>query len=198
MRTEDDSFIEPAWSAPLDAAAALRKIPEDASVAGMFLAPLSEGAKKLGTVLPSARDRYLPFQFYPMREHAKLMVEAAAVLFPKVPLRTALRKFGKLAPRSMLESTIGRVVLGSASNVEQTLAAMVRTYPLHIRPSQAELTRFTPGRAIVRLTDVYYFLDSHHVGAFEGAMYFAGKRQTHVRIRVASTSAADFLIAWET
>ncbi|MET0343542.1 MAG: DUF2378 family protein [Polyangiales bacterium] len=196
MQIRDEGFVEPPWGAPLDAAAVLRKVPESASVAGMFLTPLSEGAKRAGAALPSARERYLPFQFYPMREHVKLMIEAAPVLFPKVPLRTALRKFGKLAPRSLLESTIGKVVLGSASNAEQTLQAMVRTYPLHIRPAQAELTELAAGRAIVRLTDVYYFLDSHHVGAFEGALHFAGKR-CQVRVRAASASAADFLIVWE-
>jgi uncharacterized protein (TIGR02265 family) len=194
----DQGFVDPPWGAPVDVPRILRQIPETGQVAGVFLQPLADGARRCNVTLPSARERYRHFAFYPMREHVQLMVEAAPVLFPNRPLRSVLCKLGRLAPRSLLESTIGKVMLGSAGDVEMVLGAMVKTYPLHIKPSQVELVECRPGSAVVRLSEIHYFLDSHHVGCFEGALRFAGMKQGKVRIRSYSSTAADFLLTWET
>ena len=44
------------------------------------------------------------------------------------------------------------------------------------------LAENVPGRARVRLEGVHHFLDSHHVGVFEGALY-ACKAKGTVEIR---------------
>jgi uncharacterized protein (TIGR02265 family) len=105
-------FVEPPWQAPLDAEAEIARIPEDATISGMFLAPLAVEAKRQGFTLPSARERYLPFKFYPLREHSRLLVETCERLFGDRPLRQALRKLGRGAPAALVSSTLGRVVLG--------------------------------------------------------------------------------------
>jgi hypothetical protein len=72
---------------------------------------------------------------------------------------------------------------------------MAKAYPLNARPSNVTVLETGPGRAVVRLEDVHYFLDSHHVGTFEGALKFAGVAG---RVLIASKSAtcADLLLEW--
>ena len=189
------NFEEPPWSAPLDIAAALRAIPESATVTGMFLIPLVERARSQGITLPSARARYVPYSFYPLREHAHLLVETCVRFYPSLPMRQALRRLGLGAPDALVTSVVGKVVLGSAVGVEQAITAMVRAYPLNLRPGSTEVLSMTPQDAVIRLRDIYYFLDSHHVGAFEGILKFVGKTGS-VRICQYSESAADLLCTW--
>jgi uncharacterized protein (TIGR02265 family) len=199
MRTSVESrfrsFVEPPWSAPLDAHAVLRAVPESASIVGMFCDRVVNVAKLQGKPLPSAREKYTPYKFYPLREHAQLVLEACPRLYPSLSLRQALRKLGRAAPQALIGSTIGKVTLGAASGVEETLRAWAKTYPLHLRPGFAELAEVSKNHAIVRLTDVHFFLDSHHVGSFEGLFKFLELRAT-VKIHSFSPSAADLLCTW--
>lgn len=188
-------FVEPPWHAPLDAEAAIREVPETATISGMFLAPLVLEAKRRGKALPSARDRYVPFTFYPLREHCRLLVETCALFYRDRPLRAALRKLGRGAPKALVESTLGKVVLGSAQGVDQIVSAMAKAYPLNARPSRVEVLEVRSRRAVVRLEEVHYFLDSHHVGAFEGVLKFAGV-EGRVLIASRSSSSADLLLEW--
>lgn len=192
----DARFVEPTFRAWLDPTAAVRAVPESASIAGMFVSALAEEARSRRLPLPSARARYLPMRFYPLREHVQLLVEAAATLCGDMPLRAGLRVLGRGAPQSLLESTVGKIVLGSASGVQQVVAAIVNTYPVHIRPSFAAVLEEGDGRMVVRLEQVHFFLDSHHVGVFEGALRHAGVRG-RVRIHQHSDTAADLLLTWQ-
>ena len=189
-------FVDPPWSAPFDASAALRGIPETATVAGLFLEQLADAARRDGKSLPSARERYLPFRFYPLREHASLLLEASARMYGNVPIRQALRKLGRAAPKALLTSTLGKVVLASAAGPEEVISAMVRAYPINVRPCRLSVLDVGRGRAIVRVEELSFFLDSHHIGAFEGALTYAGKRGA-VKICAYSPVAADLLCTWE-
>jgi hypothetical protein len=53
-----------------------------------------------------------------------------------------------------------------------------------------------PDWAVVRLDKVFYFVDSHHVGSFEGILRFAGVKGT-VRIASRGSASADLLLAWD-
>jgi uncharacterized protein (TIGR02265 family) len=189
------TFAEPSWHAPLDVAATMRSIPVEATMAGMFFEPMVREAARCGAQLPSARDRYVRFQFYPMREFAQLAAEAAPVLFPNKSLRIGLRKIGRAAPQAMIASTIGKVTLGSAEGVHALIHAMVTTYPIYVRPCNAQVLETKEGLAIVRLQDIHYYLDCHHVGVFEGVMRHAGVRGK-VTIRMQGPAAADFRCTW--
>ncbi|MDB4987683.1 MAG: hypothetical protein JWN04_2861 [Myxococcaceae bacterium] len=195
MTVGHQTFVEPPWRAPLDVPAVMRAIPETATISGMFMAPLAEHARRLGKPLASARERYVPFRFYPLREHATLLVEMCAKHYPTTPLRQALRRLGRAAPTALAASTIGKVMLSSASGVEDMIRALVKTYPLNLRPGRLEVIEFGHRSVTLRLEEVYYFLDSHHVGTFEGIMKFAGKEGT-VRICSYSATAADFVCTW--
>jgi hypothetical protein len=52
------------------------------------------------------------------------------------------------------------------------------------------------GRSVVRLEDIHYFLDSHHVGTFEGVLNFA-RVEGRVSIAKRSRAAADLLLEWD-
>jgi uncharacterized protein (TIGR02265 family) len=190
------NFVEPTWSTPLDVPQLLRAIPETATISGMFMEPLAEAARRKGKPLPSARERYVPFRFYPLREHSQLLVEMCQKHYHPMPLRQALRKLGRAAPDALVASTIGKVMLNSATGVEDMIRALIKTYPLNLRPGRLDMIENGPHHAILRLEEIHYFLDSHHVGTFEGIMRFAGKQGT-VRICSYSTTAADFLCEWE-
>src|SRR5262252_4083855 len=109
----DVRFVEPRWDAPFDDEAELAAIPESSTISGMFLAPLVAEATRRGITLPSARDRYVQFKFYPLVEHARLLLETCARIYPDRPRRMALRKLGRGAPQALVATTLGRVVLGS-------------------------------------------------------------------------------------
>jgi uncharacterized protein (TIGR02265 family) len=196
VSAEGRPFMEPPWEAPLDAERALAGIPADATISGMFFVALVAGAKSRNVVLPSARDRYVPFNFYPVTDLGRLLVEAAQRFYSGRTLRQALRALGRAAPEAFLSSTLGRVTLGSTAGVHAAVAAMANAYDLNLRPSRVSTLDTGPDWAVVRLDKVFYFVDSHHVGSFEGILRFAGVKGT-VRIASRGPASADLLLAWD-
>jgi uncharacterized protein (TIGR02265 family) len=188
--------MEPPWEAPLDVERALASIPADAKISGMFFVALLAGAKSRNVVLPSARERYVPFNFYPVADLGRLLVEAAQRFYATRPLRQALRTLGRAAPEAFLSSTLGRVTLGSTEGVHAAIAAMASAYDLNLRPSRVATLDSGPDWAVVRLDKVCYFVDSHHVGSFEGILRFAGVKGT-VRLASRGSASADLLLTWD-
>jgi len=193
---EGRPFVDPPWDAPLDAERALSLLPADAKISGMFFVALVAGARTRNLALPSARERYVPFNFYPVAELARLLVEAAERFFPGRTLRQALRSLGKAAPDAFLSSTLGKVTLGSTDGVHAAVAAMANAYELNLRPSRVSMHDAGATWAIVRLDKVIYFLDSHHVGTFEGILRFAGVKGS-VQIANRGLASADLLLTWD-
>jgi uncharacterized protein (TIGR02265 family) len=191
----EHQFLEPSWTAPLDTASAIQALPANTTLSGMFFVAVVAAAHAANVTLPSAQARYLPFRFYPLRDFARLLVEAAPALYPDEPIRQALRKMGRVAPDNLLASTVGKVVLGPAQGIHAILATISQTYPINLRPSHAELLESGEHFAVVRLTDVHYFLDCHHVGILEGVLRYAGQRGS-VRIRPMGPGAMDYLCTW--
>jgi uncharacterized protein (TIGR02265 family) len=196
-RLSDDGrpFVDPPWNTPLDAPRGGAGIPADATISGMFFVALVAGAKVRGLTLAAARERYTSFRFYPVADLARLLVEAAQLFFPERPLRQSLRALGRAGPDAFLTSTLGRVTLGSTEGVHAAIGAMAGAYELNLRPSRVALVGAGPKCAIVRLDRVHYFLDSHHVGTFEGVLRFAGT-QGAVKIASRTSTSADFLLTW--
>jgi uncharacterized protein (TIGR02265 family) len=188
--------VEPPWSAPLDVDAVQRALPPTATISGMFIAALVQEAKRVGVTLPSARERYLAFRFYPLIEHVLVLVEASQRVYPGIPLRQALRKLGRGAPNALVASTLGKVVLAAAAGAHDVIDAIAKAYPLNARPSFVTVLERGPQRAIVRLDEVHYFADSHHVGAFEGALKYAGVKGK-VLMSPRGKAAVDLLLEWE-
>jgi uncharacterized protein (TIGR02265 family) len=192
----EHQFLEPSWTAPLDTASAIQALPAQTTLSGMFFEAVVAAARAANATLPSAQARYVPFRFYPLREFARLLVEAAPALYPDEPIRQALRLMGRAAPYNLLSSTVGKVVLGPAQGIHAILGTISQTYPINLRPSQAELLESGERFAVVRLTEVHYFLDCHHVGILEGTLRYAGQAHGSVRIRPMGRGAMDYLCTW--
>lgn len=175
---------------------ALSTIPADAKISGMFFVALVTGAKTRGLALPSSRERYVPFNFYPVTELARLLIEAAERFYPERTLRHALRTLGRSAPDAFLSSTLGKVTLGSTAGVHAAVAAMANAYELNLRPSRVSTLESGADWVVIRLDKVVYFVDSHHVGTFEGTLRFAGVKGS-VQLASRGNASADFLVTWD-
>jgi uncharacterized protein (TIGR02265 family) len=191
-----NDFVEPNWTAPLDPQKVLQAIPESATITGMFLEPITKEARRKQIKLPSARDRYVAFRFYPLREHVRLLVEACAQFYPDRPLRFALRSLGRAAPAALLTSTLGRASVGSAQGTLAIIDAMAKSYAVNLPGANVALLEQSKRQCIVRMQGVNYFLDSHHVGVFEGVLRYAGVTEATVLLRARSASDADVLCRW--
>jgi uncharacterized protein (TIGR02265 family) len=189
------TFVEPPWQRPLDAEAVLKAVPESATIAGMFFLAALEGAKRRGVTLNSIRPRYLRFAFYPLVEFVPLLLEAAKKFYPDHSLREALRLIGQVGPAAFSNSVLGKVTLGSAEGVHAAIAAIAGTYAINVPGSRCDMLETATRSAILGLRNVHHFLDSHHVGVFEGTLKYAG---VSGRVRIASydPTSADILLEW--
>lgn len=194
-RAPSPQFAEPSWAAPLDVDAEIAAIPEAARVRGLLIAPMLADLKKRGWNKPLPRERYVGFNLYPLREHARLLVDTCQMLFPDKPVRESLRKLGRAAPSAFGSSTLGKVTLGAAEGVQDIVSAFAKGYELNLQPGRAVVTESHRRSVIVSMQDVHYFIDSHHVGAFEGALKRAGLKG-QVLIARRGRAAADFLLQW--
>lgn len=194
-RIDQARFKEPPWHAALDVPRALGLISADSTIAGMFFVALLEAAKRRGVTLPAKRERYLPFGFYPVADFAPLLVAAAGLLHPTLPMRQGLRAIGAVGPAVLAKSMLGKVTLGSATGVHAIIEAIANTYSVNIRPSRCSITHREERSCVVSLHNVQHFLDSHHVGVFEGTLSHAG---VSGRVRIASRAdfSAELLLEW--
>lgn len=186
--------MDPPWDHPLDVELALSRIPESATISGMFYLALLEGAKRRGLAIRPQEARYLPFRFYSLRQFGELLVEASALFHPGASLREGLRRIGRVGPAALLKSTLGKVTLGAASGVHDVVAAFAKTYPINVKPSSCSVERLNEHSLQVRLS-APHFLDCHHVGAFEGALEHAGVTG-RVLIAKRGDTAADLRLEW--
>lgn len=170
-------------------------MPADATIAGMFFLALRDGAQRRQLQLAALRPRYLPFGFYPVREFARMLVEAAPRFHPNASLRQGLRLIGRVGPTALLSSMLGKVTLGAAEGVHAAVTAVAKTYCVNVRPSRCEVLSTTPRSLVIALRDVPHFLDCHHVGVFEGCLEYAGA-QGAVRICSHGDRDADLLLEW--
>ncbi len=189
-------FVEPPWFHPLDADAELASIPAEATIAGMFFLGLIEGAKQRKVSLAVPRQRYVPFQHYPVAEFAPLLVEAARLFHPGLPLRQGLRHIGAVGPTILAASMLGKVTLGSVEGVHAITKAIAATYSANLRSAQCSVLDTSKSSMRLALSGVHYFLDCHHVGVFEGTLRFAGVQNGRVTIASKSRSSAELLLEW--
>jgi uncharacterized protein (TIGR02265 family) len=189
------AFTLPSWTAPLDAERAILAMPESATIAGLFYVALRDGAERRQLELTFPRPRYLPFSFYPVREFARLLVEAAPKFHRGTPLRQALRLLGRAGPKALLSSTLGKVTLGAAEGVHAAVTSVAKTYATYVRPSRCEVRQLLPRSMVVTLDDVPHFLDCHHIGVFEGCLEYAGAKG-EVRIFARGAHSADLWLSW--
>lgn len=185
----------PLMSEPLDVAQALSAIPEYAVAKGYLIRAVVRAAERFDAILPSARPHYVPFDDYPLREHARLMCEASGVIYRDLPLREGLRRIGWYTPQAFAQTLLGRLRLAGISDVLSVIDAIAAGYEASLSHGRVTVENWSNGYAELRLADVYHFLDSHHVGVFEGCVRHV-RGEGSVRIVQSDASTAQLIVRW--
>lgn len=194
--TPDPGFTVPDWSAPLDAAAQITGAPENGTIKGLFFQDIIDACAGWPGKLPLARPRYVQFMDYPMREYMELVVAAAGVLHPREPLRSGLRRLGRLAYPTLAGTLIGRAIFGVAGHDFGTILSLAsRAYGVSLKPGEVTLVERTEGRGVLQLRQLWTFPATYHVGVIEGALITVGRRG-EVKVRVHSPCDVDFEVTW--
>jgi uncharacterized protein (TIGR02265 family) len=190
-------FHIPDWSEPLDLTERMRAVPPEATVKGMFIeAPISVAQARSGQ-RPGRRE-YIPFKDYPVAEHNQVLVACAMAGYPDVPLREGLRRLGRDALRTFLESLAGRVLFAAAGrNFDAALGLVARSYGITGPVGSATVAERTVDSVLIQLRSCFNFPDCYHVGVFEAAMdHF--RQPGEVMIHVRSVCDVDLKMVLET
>lgn len=189
-------LLPPDWDAPLAVDDYVRATPKGAKIKGLFVEAVAEACRAKGLPLATARERYLAFNDYPLVEHLRVLADGAAALFPDRSLRRGLRSIGRSAYSTLVQSTFGKVVFGGgAVEMRPSIDAILRAYAVTMPSGKIDIIDSTPSSVTLRMTAIYTFLDSHHVGIFEGLAYACGVH-AEVRVRLASLVAGDVRVTW--
>lgn len=191
-----DNFVPIDWDAPLDASAALAAVPDHVTVKGMFVKRMIDDAARAGFDM-GARRPYRSFKDYPMRELMDAQLLAARTVFRQLTLREAMRRLGRTAFPTLMESMIGRVIFAPAGNdVVAAFRLASRGYRVSISDAEVSVRRGDDDRSlVVSYGQIYNFLDSYQVGVVEGAVLHYG-HEPRTQIRRHSEHAADVLVRW--
>ena len=132
---------------------------------------------------------------YPLIEHARLLVEAARAFTPELSLRLGLRRLGQHGVDAFRRSTVGRVMWSGATDPLAGFDVIAKAYTITSPPTSIEILERGPGRVLMRAEHVHSFLDSHHIGVFEGILRACGV-VGEVLIRLDSPSGGELLCTW--
>ena len=186
-------FKSPDMKRPVDVVAQQQLVMPGATVKGMQLQALLDECKRKGR--PLERRKYQSFLDYP-GELVLVLAQAAALVWPDEPAREGLRRLGRVAYPTLKSSLIGRVVFGAVGADVRLLWPLVsKGYQLSASRGHAELLELEGREAVVRLKDIFSFLDAWHVGILEGAMLAYGQ-EAEVLFSPLSETSGDFLIRW--
>ena len=190
----ESDFVALDMSSPLDIDAHVALVPPGATVKGMQFQALLDECARRGK--PIAGRRYLGFRDYPGTELVELLVLTAERVWPDVPLREGLRRVGRIAYPTLRESLLGSVVFKAIGNDIPRLWSLIeKGYALSASSGRARVLEHRDLEVIVRLEDMYSFVDAWHVGILEGGVLTYGS-EPDVKIRKLSATAADFRVRW--
>ncbi len=189
------AFHDPDFAAPVDLDGHLALLPPRATGKGMFFAALlALGARMrpgldLCTLASVPLRRYIPFRDYPMDEYLRLEVTTAGAVYRGVPLGEGMRRLGWTALDSLLGSHVGKTVFGILGrDVELLLLHTPKIYDLTLNFGRVFAEKVSRGRFLVHASGMPIFLETYHVGVFEGAL-----RHCRVpgRVRIAASGLED-------
>lgn len=186
-------FRPPELVAPLDLREALGRVPRNATGKGMFVAHLLDELDAAGIARPT-KERFVPFADYPLVRCMELNVEIAQLLYPRAPVREALRRVAWRSFGIFAESLVGRVLFGALacdvmSILRLTTVALART--TNVGSQRVEIV--DPLTALIHVEDGYFFAESFGVGMVEG-LFKAAKRVGNVRVDMRSPTSGSFQI----
>lgn len=190
-----DRYVRPDLTQPFDLAAHLALAPRDGTVKGMFFSRIIDETRARASKPFDARGHF-PFSSYPLADWLTLLYNAARAAYPTEPVRSGLRRLGRSMYPTFAESMIGKVVFSIAGNsVMRALPLYPKIWSVISNHGTAEIDELTPGRVVIRLRNVWDYLDSFQFGSLEGGMGFFGIAAS-VKIASLGPCDADFEITW--
>jgi uncharacterized protein (TIGR02265 family) len=197
----DDEFVTPDFTGALDIDPYVAALPDDESCRGFFFTGIVDQVSKLRpgreddlfAGLP--RRRWTAFRDYPFKDNLRLLCNAVAILYPRVPGREGMRRMGWLAHPFFAESMVGKVVYGLLGNdPDAIITSGVRAYQLSLKHGRMSTRKLAKNHWRSRY-DGIAFLDTYHVGVIEGAlrMYDVHPR---VRVRMDSITSGELDVKW--
>lgn len=189
------AFYPPDFETPLPLEEYLAGVPAHALERGMFFQSIVNEVRARGGELKSGP--YIALKNYPMRDFLTLLSEGAAVLYPDLPLREALRRLGQRAYLTLIESSLtARVIFGAVGlDVASAFRLISRVYSLVSNISKVQLLEVDDNHAILALRNAWVFPSSYQVGVFEGGLVAFG-RKGEVLVKSHSLCDVDFQITW--
>lgn len=194
------AFRRPRFDAPIDLAEHLRLLPPGATSKGMFFLDLLAqvgkfaGPREMAAAAGIAERRYVAFLSYPMADLLKLRVAVAHTLYPRQPLGEALRRLGQRALAVVLDTQLGRTILGgSGHSLETTIERGTRAYRLLVGFGRLEVKQISATEYHFHAVDLPLFLETHQVGVIEGVLAHAGA-PAGLWIDLRSLSEAVFVV----
>jgi uncharacterized protein (TIGR02265 family) len=144
------------------------------------------------------RKRCIPFKSYPVGEYNALVDEVAQNVLPHLTVAEARRLLGSEVYPRFTETMVGTALLAVAGHDwNRVILIAPKAYEVSLEPGSVEVTLHRPGNALVRLRDVWTYVDTLHLGIFQGAMKRCGAHGT-IEVEPISRCDADFLIQWKT
>lgn len=194
MPIDRADFVEPSLTGPLDVDAYLRLVQPGATVKGMQFQALLDECARHGRAIPGRR--YVGFRDYPGAELVELLAMCAERIHPGEPPREGLRRLGHIAYPTLKKSLLGKIVFGAlGGDIPSLLGLVTKGYALSASTGKASVLEVAETEAVIRLEDIYSFIDAWHVGIIEGATTTYAKDPV-VRMKRLSPTSADFWIRW--
>jgi len=187
-------FAPPDWEAPFDLQAHLRRVPDDATVKGMFMASVVDTVReRAGSHL--TEERYTPFRDYPLTLLLELMVEGAGRLFPDRSVRDGMRRLARPSFPVFSRSLVGRAIFAvSGHDPHSVFRQGSRAWRHATNLAKVESEELDETAAVVRVRD-FHFTDAVAVGVAEGVLQACG-RPGNVAVRMETPSTGEFLVRW--
>lgn len=202
MRPVPDS-LGPSLSHSVDVERYLKSCPSDERTQGTFLQYIRDEVVKRTGRPPAKlfeglpRDRWLPFLKYPLRELMHLVVNAARILHPNLPISEGLRRVGWFAYPSFAATMAGRVVLFAlGETLDDVVRSVPKAYAVCVPEAQVTLTLQKERHFRLEFRGVHCFVDTYHRGVIEGAIWCHGFEPS-VQVTAGSRICdADMIADW--
>jgi uncharacterized protein (TIGR02265 family) len=190
------SFHDIDWDAPFDLKEYSDVVSSSATIKGVFFTDLAKQVQKVGGTLKLDVD-YSAFKDYPLRDYMKVCLDAAKLVYPTTSTRRALGKMGRSVFPTFVSTLSGKVLMGvMGTDVVSIMKVMNKAASMTMNCGQVTTVEAGPGRAILRLKDVY-FTDTYQVGVLEGVLQATQKRGAKVMIDSTKLNDAHMQLTWQ-
>lgn len=164
------------------------------TIKGMFLNFVIDFERDHGGEVE--RKRCIGFKSYPIGEYNALVDEVAQTLLPELTIAEARRRIGSEIYPRFTETMVGTALLAIAGHDwNRVILVGPKAYEVSLAPGSVEVTMRRRGEALVQLREIWTYVDTLHLGIWEGAMKRCGAEGT-IEVELLSRCDADFKIQW--